>query len=59
MLDFTVVGGCVFEVWGACSWVLNQDLQDLQDFRGRLCIESKGNLKIIVFDCPFLSSYIT
>lgn len=28
MLDFNAVGGCVFEVWRACSWVLNQGLQD-------------------------------
>ena len=33
--DFTAVGGSAFEVWGACSWVLNQDLQDFEDYRGR------------------------
>jgi hypothetical protein len=27
--DLMDVGEGVFEVWGACSWVLNQNLQDL------------------------------
>ena len=40
--DFTAVGGSAFEVWGACSWVLNQDLQDFEDYRGRLRIELEG-----------------
>jgi len=26
-----IVGGFCFEFWGACGWVLNQDLQDFQD----------------------------
>jgi hypothetical protein len=36
MLDFTAVGGGVFEVWGAFSWVLNQDFQDFEDWKGHL-----------------------
>jgi hypothetical protein len=41
--DFTVFGGRFsfgFEVLAA--GVLNQDLQDLQDYRGRLCFEIEG-----------------
>ena len=38
LLDFTDVGPIVFSgLWGACSWFLNQDLQDFEDYcRGEL-----------------------
>ena len=38
LLDFTDVGRIVFSgLWGACSWFLNQDLQDFEDYcRGEL-----------------------
>ena len=32
--DFTAVGGGVFEVWGACSCVLNHGFKGFSGFHG-------------------------
>ena len=43
--DFTVFGGRFsFGFEALSAGVLNQDFQDLQDYRGRLCFECKGHL---------------
>ena len=43
--DFTdVFSDTLSGFWCAFNRVLNQDLQDFEDYRGRLCFELEGNM---------------